>query len=112
MRARLAKVVAVSEKAKNNLSYVNKFSRFKLKNFSEAVEKLEMSKKDFERLLKNGNATEFQRLEYASVLYLLGRTTKNISLLQKSSEECDRIKERGLSVRFFFCFNSKINPCG
>jgi hypothetical protein len=101
LRARLAKVVAVSEKAKNNLTYVNEFSRLKLKNLSEAAEKLQMSKEDFEKFLKDGNATEFQRLEYASVLYLLGRTAKDLNLLQKSSEECDGIKERGLSFRVF-----------
>jgi hypothetical protein len=58
-----------------------------------------MSKEDFEKFLKDGNATEFQRLEYASVLYLLGRTANDLNLLQKSSEECDGIKERGLSFR-------------
>ena len=69
-----------------------------------------MSKEDFERFLKNGNATEFQRLEYASVLYLLGKTAKNLTLLQKSSEECDGIKERGLSISGFLFFYFKINP--
>lgn len=68
-----------------------------------------MSKEDFERFLKDGNATEFQRLEYASVLYLLGRTAKDLNLLQKSSEECDGIKERGLSFWVFFIYlNFKI----
>ena len=70
---------------------------FKLLNLSEAAEKLNLAKNDFEFFLQNGNGTEFHKLEYASVLYLLGRTVKDFSLLQKSSDECNLIKERGLS---------------
>ncbi|CAG5076964.1 Oidioi.mRNA.OKI2018_I69.PAR.g8599.t1.cds [Oikopleura dioica] len=83
LRGRLSKILGVSEKGRNNAK--------------EAVEKFKSARDDFQAFLKGENATEFNKLELASMLYLLGSTVNDQELFQKSSDLCNEIKERGLS---------------